>query len=109
MTNVVIYTDNKNNYRGFLSSGHSGYASSGEDIVCAGISVLVINTVNAINEFTDDDIKVNSDEKLGEISLEFSAIPSEKSVLLIKTMILGLKGIIDNYGNDYITLDYEEV
>ena len=26
----------------------------GQDIVCAAVSVLVINTVNAIEQFTDD-------------------------------------------------------
>ena len=28
--------------------GHAGYAKRGEDIVCAAISVLTINTINSI-------------------------------------------------------------
>ncbi len=32
-------------YQDFLSRGHAGYAEEGQDIVCAGVSALVINTM----------------------------------------------------------------
>ena len=35
--------------------GHAGYAEPGQDIVCAAVSALVINTINAIEAFTEDD------------------------------------------------------
>ena len=31
--------------------GHSGYAEAGSDIICAGVSALVINTINSIETF----------------------------------------------------------
>ena len=35
---------------GFIVSGHAGYAESGHDIVCAGVSASLMLTVNAITE-----------------------------------------------------------
>lgn len=39
MTNIQIFKK-KGNILGFIVSGHSGYASSGNDIVCSAISTL---------------------------------------------------------------------
>ena len=52
-------------YTGFSVSGHSGYAQSGEDIVCAAISVLTINTVNALDEINHEELQVAQDEETG--------------------------------------------
>ena len=43
-------------------SGHAGYDDIGKDIVCAAVSVLVINTLNSIERFTDDKTSCVSDE-----------------------------------------------
>ena len=45
MTNITVYCKD-NTYTGFRIEGHAGYADEGEDIICAGISVLAINFVN---------------------------------------------------------------
>ena len=44
----------KGHYKSFHIQGHAGYADAGEDIVCAAVSALVINTINSIEEFTED-------------------------------------------------------
>ena len=48
MTKVTFYQNSENQCVGFTSEDHAGYAQEGKDIVCAGISALVINTVNSI-------------------------------------------------------------
>ncbi len=48
MIHVTIYQNKKGEYTGFSATGHAGYAKAGEDIVCAAASVLMINTVNAL-------------------------------------------------------------
>ena len=48
MTKITIYRNENREVERFSCSGHAGYAASGGDIVCASISVLVINTINAI-------------------------------------------------------------
>ena len=42
---ITITVKKRNgNYLEFVSKGHAGYAEEGQDIVCAAVSVLVINT-----------------------------------------------------------------
>jgi uncharacterized protein YsxB (DUF464 family) len=47
MTSVTLYT-RSGELCGFASEGHSGYADSGNDIVCAGISALTAACVNSL-------------------------------------------------------------
>ena len=47
--------------------GHAGFDQSGRDIVCAAISILVINTINSIEELAAEKIIVDADEKAGTI------------------------------------------
>ena len=45
---ITIKVRKKNgSYEEFISKGHAGYAEAGQDIVCAAVSALIINTVNA--------------------------------------------------------------
>ncbi|SDB09397.1 hypothetical protein SAMN02910417_00700 [Eubacterium oxidoreducens] len=90
-------------------TGHSGFAQEGEDIVCAGISVLAINTVNSIEFLTKQQFTLNDDEISGDLEMRFSSPAQEDTALLIESMILGLKMIRKQYGNNYITLMFEEV
>ena len=63
MTRVTIYKNKLSEYTGVDLIGHAGYAEAGEDIVCSAISVLVINTINSIERFTNDQISCYSDEE----------------------------------------------
>ena len=36
-------------YRGFVVSGHAGFAKAGKDIICSAVSVLTVTTVNALD------------------------------------------------------------
>ncbi|MCR4655440.1 MAG: ribosomal-processing cysteine protease Prp [Lachnospiraceae bacterium] len=94
------------NYKAFSFLGHAEYSEAGTDIVCAAASVLIINTANAIESLTDNEIK-GSDED--GIFFEFPNPPDEKGRLLIDAMILGLEDIRKKYGEKYLTLKYEEV
>ena len=98
-----------NEFLGFECLGHAGYAEEGEDIVCAGISALVINTVNSLGLYTKDAFSTDSDEETGKISLSFSSPAGHDADLLMKSLVLGLQGIQNTYGNDYIILKFREV
>ena len=95
MTPVEIFKSN-DSYKGFTCTGHAGFAASGKDIVCASISVLVINTLNAIEQFTDEKMEVIT--KDGVIECRFPNEINDKTRLLLDTMVLGLKDIEKNYG-----------
>jgi uncharacterized protein YsxB (DUF464 family) len=109
MTTITIQKTGSNEYKSFHCEGHSGYAESGSDIVCAAISILVINTINSIESFTKDKISVNTNEKTGLISCKFNGLPSKESTLLLDAMLLGLKEIEKQYKKKYIKLKFEEV
>ena len=97
----------KGQYRGFLSTGHAGYAEDGEDIICAAVSALTVNAINSIESFTEDDFAVRQDEGLVELILEGEI--SDRTALLMDSMILGLQAIQNDYGNEYIELIFKEV
>ena len=89
-------------YSGFSCTGHAGYANKGNDIVCAAVSVLVINTANAIEKLTDTDFRaVNSGD---EIKYVFNSVPGDKASLLMDALVLGLKEIQKEYGKKYLDL-----
>ena len=55
---ITIKVRKKNgSYEEFISKGHAGYAEEGQEIICAAVSALVINTVNSLEQLTKDSIK----------------------------------------------------
>ena len=108
MTTIAIFKS-KDSYRGFTCMGHAGFARSGNDIVCAAISVLVINTLNSIEELAKEEIIAQSDEKKGYIECHFPDEINDKTKLLMDSMVMGLKEIKRNYGKKYFELIIKEV
>ncbi len=110
MVDMIIYKNEKNECVGFVSSNHAGYAEEGQDIVCAATSMLVINTINALESFTDVDFTVDVDDQGPSIDFRLTGSATKESTLLLETMILGLQSLVDNeqYEN-YIDLTFEEV
>ena len=100
----------KHEYAGFDISGHAGYAESGHDIICAAVSALVINTLNSIEQFTDDKTDSAADEASGTIEFRFLERPSHDAALLLDSMILGLEEIEDSSESEaYIDIIFKEV
>jgi len=73
------------------------------------VSVLVINTINSIENFTDDLYDCSTDEQIGYISFKLTEDENDDTQLLLKSMLLGLESMRDEYGSDYIKLVIEEV
>ena len=110
MTQITIYRNENREVERFTCTGHAGYSEYGTDIVCASISVLVINTINSIESFAEDEVSLMSDEESGMISYHLTKNPSKEAGLLLNSMILGLQNMVDdeNY-TEYIDLTFEEV
>ena len=96
MITVKAFVDQDGGYRGFKVTGHAGYGEEGEDIVCAAVSALTQNTVNAIETFTEDPISCTVDEGYLEFSFLETAGPESK--LLMNALMLGLEGIEESCG-----------
>ncbi len=108
MIKVTILQNKNQEYRGFRCEGHAGYAEAGSDIVCAAVSVLVTNTVNSIDELTDDDFSGEIDEENAVIALEFNDVPSREAKLLMDSLVLGMEGICQEQ-RKYVKLTFKEV
>lgn len=109
MITITIVKNKSSQYTGFKCLGHAGFAKYGEDIVCAAVSVLVINTIHSMETLLDELFHCSQDEDDGRIELQFDRTPSKSAVLLLDSMVLGLKEIKKQYGKKYIILKFEEV
>ena len=109
MTSVVIYQTKEGTFTGFDVLGHAGFADAGEDIVCAAISALVINTVNSIEKLTDSTVLVQEDQKSGKISCRFPVKLNGDGVLLMRSLHLGVNEIAKRYGKKYLKVITKEV
>jgi len=101
MIKVDIFEKNNNIYK-FTVKGHADYAEEGSDIVCSAVSVLVINTINAVETFTDEGVKAEADNENGGF-IDYCLTDIEKgseshdAQLLLEAMVLGLKSIENEY------------
>jgi len=89
MIQAVFYMYPDKTYRGFSVSGHAGYENAGKDIICASVSALVINTVNAVDALTENVCACEQDSS-GSIKFKFSSDSDEQGQLLIRALDMGL-------------------
>lgn len=115
MIKIEIYKNALGNIFKYLVEGHAGYAESGNDIVCAAVSMLTQTTLIALNEVAEIDekyIEYKIDEEKGILEVSIPKdLPNEKLNIantILKTMEVGVKALIDSYPK-YITLKYREV
>ena len=105
---ITIKVRKKNgSYEEFISKGHAGYAEAGQDIVCAAVSALIITTVNSLEKFTDDKFDVQEND--GFVSIHFRNDLSERGMLRMDSLLLGLTEIAGSYNNRYLTVKVKEV
>lgn len=110
MIQVTVYIDSaKNQFTGFHTYGHAEYADAGYDIICSAVSAIVITTINSIEQLTDDLITCSQNQEKGEIDVRFEEPLSSESVLLMQSMLLGLTGIQNEYGKQYLKVNTKEV
>ncbi len=107
MIQISIIRHN-NEYSCIKAFGHAEYDDYGKDVVCAAVSVLIINTANSLEKFTDDLILAQTHED-GTTEILLGSNLSKEAVLLIDSLILGLESIRNQYGSKYLSVNYEEV
>ena len=110
MVTVTVTKNASKQYIGIQSHGHAGFAQKGQDIVCAAVSVLVINTLNSIEVLTKDKdlMKITVNEEEGLIDCRFSSAVSKETILLLDAMVLGLEQIQEQYSKKYLKLIRKE-
>ena len=109
MISVIINKNRNNEYVSFSCKGHAGFDSHGKDVVCAAVSMLVINTINSIDTLTNCKFDAEEDETTGFIKVVFKESVSKDAALLLDSMVLGIEQVSQNYGTSYVKLKYKEV
>ena len=90
---------------GFSVSGHSGYAESGSDIVCAAISTAVTMAETTINDVCGAKAKVRVKEEDARVTLTLPASCDEEET--VQAVLAGFMLTLINLRDDYP--DYIEV
>jgi uncharacterized protein YsxB (DUF464 family) len=104
---IELYENQDGVIYGFLIQGTTNYAEYGEDIVAAGVSAIVQNTVVSVQTLTTDKIEAKVDEGMVKcISLDMKQSKgSSEANVLFESMVIGLMSIQNSYGSEYIMLE----
>ena len=97
---------------GFRAIGHAGYADSGSDIVCAGVTAILKTAANGLTEVLGCKAHVHTDTNRGYLRVRLDGAYRkvndlevlEKVDTLMKVARLGISGIAEQYPK-YVTLD----
>ncbi|MDO5695666.1 MAG: ribosomal-processing cysteine protease Prp [Eubacteriales bacterium] len=108
MVRVTLYVNAADELTAFRLYGHAGFDEAGSDIVCAAISVLTINTINAVDVLTDARWTRDEDGDAGYMEFHLKDTKNAAALLLLKAYRLGMEQIRDEYG-EYLEIMYEEV
>ncbi|MDD7739705.1 MAG: ribosomal-processing cysteine protease Prp [Fusicatenibacter sp.] len=103
----ITVTQSDGEYVSVESIGHAEYAEEGQDIICAAVSALIVNTVNSVETFTKDRILSESGD--GYVYFSFPDGYSKDTELLVKSLLLGLGSIRRDYGAQYLEIAFKEV
>ena len=104
MTRCEFFTED-DRITGFSVSGHSGYAESGSDIVCAAISAVVAMAETTINDVCGAKAKVRVKQEDARITLTLPASCDEEES--VQAVLAGLLLYLCNLRDEYP--DYIEV
>lgn len=85
---------------GIMISGHAGYAPTGSDIVCAGVTALTQELIRSMEGLTDD--RIETDIGSGIASIQYGGL-SEKGKLLIDSFFIGICMIAEEFP-DYVRI-----
>ena len=114
MTTITFYKSN-GVYYGFEEQGHTGYAESGDDVICAALSSMTMLIINAIEVSYASHVEYTIDEETTDIRVIVkSALPKYESDEkkqyavsgLIQAYFFQLMDLVEDY---YEFLDVKEI
>ena len=79
---------------GITVSGHAGYAETGKDIVCAGVTALTQSLISSIKGLTED--KIEYEISPGRADIHYGNL-SEAGKLLVDSFFIGVCMIADEF------------
>lgn len=91
---IIEITSKNNEIVSIEMNGHSGYAESGKDIVCAGVSSLVYAALNSFDSIEEDKIIVN--DGMFKLNLRGKKV-SDHDQIVLEVMLNGFSMIAAQY------------
>ena len=108
MTIIVFRLDNKGGIAAIMSSGHSGFANEGQDIVCSAISVLLQTAIFSLQTQYQPEIQYSlEDGYLSFILPEYEVEQAIEVQAIMRHTLLGLMNLAASY-RDYIQLSIQD-
>ena len=100
MTTITVFREMEGTLSGFDSQGHTGYASAGEDIVCAAVSALTQGTLNGLINVLKAPVTYEIDETDARLCVRLGDVPQDKRAgaqLLLETLVSALASVEADY------------
>lgn len=91
---IIEVTSINNEIVSIEMNGHSGYAESGKDIVCAGVSSLVYTAINSFDSIEEQRISI--DDGMLKLNLRGKKV-SDHDQIVLKVMLNGFSMIAGQY------------
>jgi len=101
MISVDVYAKAEH-VQSFRVNGHADYDSSGQDIVCAAVSILVYNAINSCEKLAGVFLDVNDMSDVLTCRVP-SGERSNEVQLLLRSMIFGVEQLTEQYP-EYVQL-----
>ena len=107
MTRIVFHKQGEDFVR-IESEGHTGYANSGEDIVCAAISALLQGAALGVLKVASVKAEYRVNEEKGSLILalprDLGAQARHDCGVILSTLYLSLKDLAEGY-SEYIQVE----
>lgn len=99
---VASFRKKQNKIVGFNIEGHSGYAESGNDIICSAVTAVSTATANGITEVLKIKAEIKMDDGFLNLNVKKNSDEDiEKCQVLFETMLLSFENIVKVF-RDYI-------
>lgn len=108
MIKVVIFRAD-GNIAGFEAQGHAGAGETGYDIVCSAVSALTQTAIMGLVELLKLDCayEIEDGRAYCMLSQSIDGAHKEKAEIILKTMVMGLESIAQNYKDNLRMIERE--
>jgi len=105
---IVKIKKRGNSIKSVQTMGHTGYAASGEDIVCAAVSSVIQTALLGLLQVAGINVLYERDDEDGYLMIELPDDITDQQAhdadVILSTMYMGIADLVESY-SDYIKLE----
>lgn len=105
---IRFYYNDKSTLYGFVAKGETGFTQYGLDIIAAGVSALIINTMHSLEYLTKDHMDADLQKNYCKCiltDLQTKNRGSKEAIVLLQSLEIGIHSLQNTYGEKYITIE----